>query len=247
MSATELRGVCVSFGRRQVLLDVSLSVERGQVVGLMGPNGSGKSTLLRVLVGALAPSSGEGEVCGCELGGRARPRCGYVLEVPPFAEERSGAANLRMLARLGGVPVGEVPCRMAEVGLDPQDRTPVRAYSQGMRKRLGLAQAVMGSPDLLALDEPMNGLDLRGMMVLERVVAREAARGAQVVMTSHDLGGLARMCDVVYAVVGGRALRVRERYLTGEGLAAAYLFLTGDEGREGGDDGCRDRRETSGR
>lgn len=233
MSTLELHDVGVSFGRKRVLKHVNLTAERGQVVGLMGPNGSGKSTLLRVIAGVLPPSEGEGSVCGCSLGGRSYPRCGYMLEFPPFVENRNGATNLRMLARLGDVPASEVSDRMREVGLDPSDRTIVKSYSQGMRKRLGLAQAIMGAPDLLVLDEPMNGVDLRGLMLLEKIVVREAERGALVMMSSHVLGELGKLCDSVYAVQAGRALRVKESYLTEEGLSAAYLSLTEKDECEG--------------
>lgn len=226
-----LFAVRVEFKGSAVLQDASVTASRGQVVGLMGPNGSGKSTLLRVLAGLLQPTEGSGMLLGHELGGSSRPRTGLMLERPPFVESRTGLVNLRMLARLDGTSEDELEPLLLRMGLNPSLRTPVVNYSQGMRKRLGLAQAIMGGPDILLLDEPMNGLDVRGLELLEDVVCQEAARGAVVFVSSHLLDEMARMCDVVYALVDGRCMRVKERYLTRGGLRAAYLSMT--EGRTG--------------
>lgn len=228
--AVELSGVSVVFGRRgrrrTVLEDVGLRVAAGEVVGLMGPNGAGKTTLLRVLMGLVAPSAGSGRVCGHELGGGTYPRCGYLMENPPFVGSHDGRTNLRMLARIGRADVREADERMREVGLDPKDRTTVARYSQGMRKRLGLAQALMGSPDLLVLDEPMNGLDLRGRILFERLIGGAAGGGATVFVSSHDLAGLSRICSSAYVVCDARVVRVGERHPSEGELERAYLLAT---------------------
>ena len=161
----KLRGVGVNYAGKQVLEDVCIELKGGDILGLMGPNGSGKTTLLKVLAGLVVPSSGEGHVLGVPVGEWRRwPRMGLVLENCPFIDEWTGLSNVVALAGLGekgrGIK-GSCRCAIERVGLDWRNRTPVGDYSLGMRKRLAIAQAIVNEPQLILLDEPMNGLDRR--------------------------------------------------------------------------------------
>jgi ABC-2 type transport system ATP-binding protein len=210
-----------------VLDDVSLSVDHGSVVGLVGPNGAGKSTLIRILAGLAAPSGGSGTVLGERIGPGERPAlfCGLMPEHPVFVEHLSGRTNLRLLAGIRrAISPAEVDRAMRSVGIDPTDRRPVRAYSQGMRQRLSLAQATMEQPPLLLLDEPTNGLDPHGLVELRSRVAAEAARGAAVVMSSHALAEVEAVCAEVVLFDRGRVVDRRTMVARRRGeLEAAYL------------------------
>lgn len=209
-----LRDVTVSFHGRTVLDGISWSAEAGQVVGLMGPNGSGKSTLIRVLAGLLCPQRGTGMICGHALGGARHAPCGIMFETPPFDDDRSGFKNLCSLAQLAGIPANrqEEAARIAmeRVGLDPELRTRVGQYSQGMRKRLGFAQATLGAPALYLLDEPMNGLDPLAIIDMRRALKHLAANGAIVVISSHLLHELSLVCDKAYMLIDGSCIEISD-------------------------------------
>lgn len=226
-SGISIAGVSVYLRGKKVLDDVGFSARPGDVVGLMGPNGSGKSTFLKLLAGLVAPSSGSGWVCGARLGGEAVPSCGIMFETPPFIDELTGAKNLELLAAYGCSAAEGPEALMRSVGLDPGLRTPVRAYSQGMRKRLGLAQAIMDEPALLLLDEPMNGLDPEGVAMLRGVVRERAARGCIVAVSSHLLHELEAMCGAVYMVLDGRFAPVGDEVLARRSLEEDYLSRLG--------------------
>ena len=205
-----LRNVGVRLGGRAILRKVYLDADPGDVIGLMGPNGSGKSTLLKMLAGLVVPSSGEGSVCGRPLGGGAAGRVGLMLEIPPFIDHRTGEENLALLEKVGGpspIPSAEL---MRMVGLDPKDRTAVGAYSQGMRKRLGFAQALQTDPQVYLLDEPMNGLDPLAVIEMRAALRRLAATGAIVVVSSHLLHELSLVCDKAYMLIDGSCFEVTD-------------------------------------
>lgn len=226
-SGISIAGVSVYLRGKKVLDDVGFSARPGDIVGLMGPNGSGKSTFLKLLAGLVAPSGGSGWVCGARLGGEAAPSCGIMFETPPFIDELTGAKNLELLAAYGCSAAESPEALMRSVGLDPTLRTSVRAYSQGMRKRLGLAQAIMDEPALLLLDEPMNGLDPEGVAMLREIVHERAARGCIVVVSSHLLHELEALCSVVYMVLEGRFARVNDAALARRSLEEEYLSRLG--------------------
>lgn len=207
-SAIVLDHLTVSFRGKPVLRDVSLRIGQGEVIGLIGPNGSGKTTLMKVVAGLVSPTAGEGCVMGNALGRAPYPRCGFLFEFPPFDDRATAMRNMRMLGDLSGTPGTDLVSAIERVGLDPDDRTSLGRYSQGMRKRLGFAQAIMDQPDILLLDEPMNGLDPRGMSLFHRIVKEERDRGCTVLISSHLLGELERDCDRAYLIEEGRAYSV---------------------------------------
>lgn len=202
----EVCGVSKRIGSSDVLKDISLRVEGGSVVGLAGVNGSGKTMLMRAMLGLMKPTSGEAKIDGLVLGKDLPfpPSVGFLLEAPAFLDMRTGLANLELLQRIKRQPDEGYLGRLLErVGLDPNDRRRYKSYSLGMKQRLGIAAAVMDAPDLIVLDEPTNALDLSGVQMVFDVVAQEKARGAAVVLASHDVRALETLSDVIYYLAEG--------------------------------------------
>lgn len=218
-----------SFGSHCVLRGASFEIHKEDIVGLVGLNGGGKSTLLRILAVVLAPDGGEGESCGVPLGGGRSPFCGLMLEHPPFIDNFSGAENLAALAVLRKIVSREdMESTLVAVGLDPKNRKAVKHYSQGMRQRLGLAQALMERPPLLLLDEPLNGLDPSGILDVRHLIRRAAGDGATVVFSSHVLLEVQKLCTRVLVVHDGVVVELdKEHFDSPEALEKAYRETTG--------------------
>ena len=200
------------FGSVEAVREVSLDVREGDRYGLLGPNGSGKSTLLRMLLGLVYATSGEISVLGHRVPrhvGRALPEIGALIEEPAAYPHLSGRANLRLLDAAG--PRGarrtrrrRVDDALEQVGLAGIDRRPVRAYSLGMRQRLGLAAALVRRPRLLILDEPTNGLDPRGIRDIRDLLVGLNAAGVTVFLSSHLLPEVSALCTTIGVLDSGR-------------------------------------------
>ncbi len=198
-----------SDGHRAVQ-EVSWRADRGQVVGLLGPNGAGKTTTLRMATGLIAPDEGAVYV----LGRRVRPgspvlsRVGTLIEGPGFLPHLTGRANLESFWAATGRPAAEAQLEeaVAVAALaDALDR-PVRTYSHGMRQRLGIAQAMLGLPEVLILDEPTNGLDPPQIAALRPILQSYAAAGRTVVVSSHLLAEVEMTCSHVVVMDQGRVV-----------------------------------------
>ena len=192
--------------RSQVLLDsVSMAARKGEIYGFLGHNGAGKTTALRIALGLLRPRSGKVFIDGVDAARHpreARARSGGMIEVPGFHAELSGFENLRMLSRLRGRSAREARAEARQVlglvGLERQARKRAGVYSQGMRQRLGIAQALLGRPGTILLDEPMNGLDPDAVQDLRRVLLELAhGEGVAVLLSTHQLAELEGLCDRV--------------------------------------------------
>src|SRR6184192_276628 len=198
-------------GARTIVDNVSFELRPGEVFGFLGPNGAGKTTTIRMLVGLIKPTSGNVTICGFDQRHQFEDamRCvGCIVENPDLYRFMTGRENLEHFARMLGVPGAEIE-RVAElVAVEHRLDQRVGTYSLGMRQRLGVAQALLGSPRLLILDEPANGLDPAGIREIRTLLRRLAAeRGMAVFVSSHLLGEVELMCDRVAIIHNGRILK----------------------------------------
>lgn len=199
------------FGARTAVARLTMRVERGDIYGFLGPNGAGKSTTLRMLLGLVKPTSGvikfPVRASSWEYL-RARWRVGAIIETPAFYENFSGRRNLQLLASLsGGVSSKRVDEVLEIVDLLDRARDPVKVYSYGMRQRLGIAQALLPTPDLIILDEPTNGLDPEGIQQTRKLIRRLRDEfKLTVLLSSHLLTEVEQLCNRVGIIHEGRLL-----------------------------------------
>lgn len=205
-----LRKVYRDSGRKVVAVDsLDLAVERGGVHGFLGPNGSGKTTTIRLLLGLATPDSGSIRVLGQEYPTRipaAMTKVGALLERGHFAPGLTGRRNLDLLARAAGLPRTRVDEVIEQVDLGEAARRKYRGYSLGVRRRLGLAAALLKNPELLILDEPSNGLDPAGIRDVRDTIPRLAESGVSVLLSSHILAEVQEVCGSVSIIDEGRLL-----------------------------------------
>ena len=199
------------FGGRTAVDRLTICVEWGDIYGFLGPNGAGKSTTLRMLLGLVKPTSGMIKFPVRQSGWeylRARSRIGAIVETPAFYENFSGRRNLQLLASLsGGAPSKRVEEVLEIVGLRDRARDPVRVYSYGMRQRLGIAQALLPTPELIILDEPTNGLDPQGIQEIRQLIRRLRDEfKLTVLLSSHLLTEVEQLCNRVGIIHEGRLL-----------------------------------------
>jgi len=204
--ALSTSGLTKSYGTRTAVSDLDLAIPKGVISGFVGPNGAGKTTTIRMLLGLIAPTAGSGEVLGVDLG---RPqhflqRVGAMIESPAFYPGLSGQRNLEVLARLGGIPHVSIGRALRRVGLADRAGDPFRSYSLGMKQRLGIAAALLPSPDLLILDEPTNGLDPAGIAEMRVLFRGLADEGTTIFVSSHLLSEIAQVCQHLVVISCGR-------------------------------------------
>jgi len=186
--AVKITHINKSFGKQQVLHDVSLEIPEGQVLGLLGPNGAGKSTLMKILIGLWKSDQGEVEV---------PEQIGYLPENNPLYEEMYVAEYLRFMAQMtADVVRQEVDALIEKVGLTPEKHKHIRELSKGYRQRVGLAQALLGDPQLLILDEPTTGLDPNQLVEI-RALIRALGKDRTVILSTHIMQEVREMCDRV--------------------------------------------------
>ena len=204
-------GLTKRFGRREAVCDVSFELYAGEVFGFLGPNGAGKTTTIRILVGLARPDRGTVRIRGVDLSRdfvRAMSHVGCIVESPDLYRYLTGRENLHHFARmLPDRAEARIPELARLVALEERLDEKVATYSLGMRQRLGIAQALLGAPDLLVLDEPANGLDPAGIREIRRLVRLLAQeRGLAVFVSSHLLSEVEQMCDRVAIIHRGRTL-----------------------------------------
>ncbi|MFL6247234.1 MAG: ABC transporter ATP-binding protein [Thermoanaerobaculia bacterium] len=198
-------------GDRTIVDDVSFALQPGEVFGFLGPNGAGKTTTIRMLVGLIKPTHGSVTVCGFDLRRdfEQAMRCiGCIVENPDLYRFMTGRENLEHFARMLRVPASEIERVAALVNLDHRLEQRVGTYSLGMRQRLGIAQAMLGSPRVLILDEPANGLDPAGIREIRELIRGLASeRGMAVFVSSHLLAEIELTADRVAIIHKGKILR----------------------------------------
>ncbi|MBS6504016.1 MAG: ABC transporter ATP-binding protein [Clostridium sp.] len=201
MKVLEVKGLKKKLGKREIIKDISFSVEEGEIFGFLGPNGAGKTTTIRMLVGLINPNGGSISICGHDLKNdteKALKEVGAVVENPELYKYLSGRENLMQIARIRNIPKTQVDETIKLVGLENRIDDKVRKYSLGMKQRLGLAASLLSNPKLLILDEPTNGLDPSGILDFREVVKKAAKeRGMAVFISSHILSEVQHLCDRV--------------------------------------------------
>ncbi|WP_212969459.1 ABC transporter ATP-binding protein [Paenibacillus cineris] len=229
----EVLNVSKKAGTRTLVDHVSFSIQAGDVCGFVGPNGAGKTTLIRMMTGLIKPGSGSIRIDGTDVGRerfKALSRVGAIVESPIFFPYMSGRDNLLNLARLHpNVPGTERKARVEEalsiVGLSERGSDKVKTYSLGMKQRLGIAQALLGDPRLIILDEPANGLDPMGIRELRQLIQRlNQERGITFLVSSHLLDELQRICS--------RFVIIKEGKLVWEGTSREWQEAAGAKGIE---------------
>jgi ABC-2 type transport system ATP-binding protein len=206
--AVEARGLTKRFGSVLAVDDLDFSVHPGTVTGFLGPNGAGKTTTLRMLVGLVRPTAGQALVKGVPYRDLADPlrTVGAVLEATGFHPARSARQHLRTVARVDGIADDRVDEVLGIVGLDEAAGRRVGGFSLGMRQRLQLAQALLGDPEILVLDEPANGLDPQGIAWMRGFLRWYASLGRVVLVSSHLLAEAAQTVDDVIVLAAGRVV-----------------------------------------
>lgn len=202
----EVQNVVKRFRDQVVLKNVSISFEKGKIHGIVGRNGSGKTVLFKCICGLMHPEEGVILVNGKRVGRDVdMPEdIGAIIEAPGFLPNYSGYKNLRFLANIRRkIGKEEILNVLKTVGLDPESRKHVGKYSLGMRQRLGIAQAIMEAPEILILDEPMNGLDNAGVQDIRALLLELKAQGKTILLASHNHEDIAALCDTVHEMDGG--------------------------------------------
>jgi ABC-2 type transport system ATP-binding protein len=205
----EVTDLTKRYGSFTAVNNLSLRVQPGEVLGLVGPNGAGKTTTLRCLLGLVAPTSGSATVDGRLYRDLENPlsQVGAALEASSFHPGRSARAHLQVMALAAGLPRSRVDLLLGQVGLAEFADRRVGGYSLGMRQRLALAQALLGDPPVLVLDEPANGLDPAGIAWLRHFLRTLAGEGRTVLVSSHVLSEVQQTVDDIVVIARGRLVR----------------------------------------
>ena len=208
----KVENVSLKIKKDMILRDINVEFERGKIHGIIGRNGSGKTMLMKCICGFIRPTEGEITVAGKRIGVDCDfpESVGVIIETPEFIPYYTGFKNLKLLADIRHKITDEDIRKSIElVGLDPKLKKSVKKYSLGMRQRLGLAQAIMEDPDLLILDEPMNGLDKDGVGEMRKYLLDLKAQGKTILIASHSAEDIDVLCDDVVEMDKGRIEKVR--------------------------------------
>jgi ABC-2 type transport system ATP-binding protein len=220
----EVNELTKTYGTTVAIDRIKFTARPGRVTAMLGPNGAGKTTTLRILLGLARPDRGTATIGGVPYPAIREPSrtVGALLEWDTFHPARSGLVHLNALATLGGIPAHRVETVLGLVELSAVAGRRVGGYSQGMRRRLGLAAALLGDPAVFVADEPQGGLDPQGMRWLRQLLRQLAADGRTVLVSSHLLGEVARVADDLVIVDRGRLVRT-----------GTLAELVGDDARPG--------------
>jgi ABC-2 type transport system ATP-binding protein len=208
-AAIKVENITKKFGETTVLDGISLTFEKNKIHGLIGRNGSGKTMLLKCICGFVIPTAGTIYVNGMQIGKDldVPESVGIIIEAPGFLPNYDGYTNLKFLAAINNIISKEqIYAVIEKVGLDPKSKRPVGKYSLGMRQRLGIAQALMEDPDILILDEPMNGLDNQGVADIRKLLLELRNQGKTIILASHGKEDIEILCDTVHELDHGKVI-----------------------------------------
>lgn len=210
--AVELHEVGLTIGKQELLKDISVNFNYGKIYGIIGRNGSGKTLLFKCISGFILPTHGDIHVIGEQVGKDIdfSGHMGVIIETPGFIPHYSAYRNLKILADISGGAKKEriIEC-IRMVGLNEKEKKPVKKYSLGMRQRLGLAQAIMEDPQVLVLDEPMNGLDKHGVEDVRKLLLQLKEQDKTILIASHNAEDIRLLCDEVYEMEAGVLTKVK--------------------------------------
>lgn len=206
MTLLEVDSLLKRYGKNTAVNGVSFRVEKGQVFGLLGPNGSGKTTLLGCLTGILIADQGNFSWFGNEEFSSARKRIGALIETPNFYPYLSAWKNLEIVAKIKGCELSRIDVVLKEVELFDRKNDAFKTFSLGMKQRLAIAGALLCDPEILVLDEPTNGLDPQGINEIRQLILRQKAKGKTIVLASHLLNEVEKVCTDVVILKKGNVL-----------------------------------------
>lgn len=202
----EITNLCKSFKDTKVLNDITIKIKKGNIIGIIGRNGSGKTVLFKCICGLVSPTKGTVKINNKILGNDMDipDNIGAIIETPGFLPNYNGFKNLKFLAMIKNQISNEhIKDTIKLVGLNPDSKKHVGKYSLGMRQRLGIAQAIMENPDILILDEPMNGLDNEGVKDMRKLFLSLKEQGKTILLASHNKEDIEVLCDEVYMMDKG--------------------------------------------
>ncbi|MEL6390725.1 MAG: ABC transporter ATP-binding protein [Bacteroidota bacterium] len=206
MTVLTTQGLSKSYGKLKALDGLNLTIEEGQIYGILGPNGSGKTTTLGILLNILKPSQGSFEWFDGQYKTQARRHIGAILETPNFYPYMNASQNLDIVRRTKGLPKQDFDDILEQVNLSERKKSPFRSYSLGMKQRLAIAATLIGDPKVLIFDEPTNGLDPQGIAEVRDILLRVSRSGRAVIMASHILDEVEKICSHVAIIKKGKLL-----------------------------------------
>jgi len=202
----DIQNLNKKYGSVKALTNFNLTVNRGEIFGILGPNGSGKTTTLGIILGVTLPDSGTFTWFNEKQSAFIRTRIGAVLEQPNFYPHLSARQNLKVVAKIKGVPFSDIMRVLTIVGLEERAGHRFKTYSYGMKQRLAIASALLGDPQVLILDEPTNGLDPQGIAEIRELIIKIASRGITIIMASHLLDEVQKICTHVAVLRKGKLI-----------------------------------------
>jgi ABC-type multidrug transport system ATPase subunit len=206
MSVLETFSLSKRFGKIRAVRSLDLSVQQGNIYGILGPNGSGKTTTLGMILGVIHPDQGTFTWFGEPPTHLARRRIGVLLETPSFYPSLSAEKNLAVVASIKGRGMDRIELVLKQVGLYERRNSPIQTYSLGMRQRMALAAALLTDPEVLVLDEPTNGLDPQGIADVRHIIQAVGEQGTTIIMASHILDEVEKVCTHVAVIKQGQLL-----------------------------------------
>lgn len=202
----EINQLRKDFGKMTAVQNLSLTVEKGNIYGLLGPNGSGKSTTLGIILNVVNPTSGEWSWFNEGSSTQLLKRIGAIIERPNFYPYLSAEKNLEIVAKIKEVPFHKIEEKLELVGLLDRKMDAFKTYSLGMKQRLAIAGALLNDPEVLILDEPTNGLDPQGIIQIRELILKIAAQGTTIILASHLLDEVEKVCSHVVILEKGKTL-----------------------------------------